>query len=124
MATPKQGTLLRLSLRPATAIMVLSGLMIMMACGGPGAGADGLIDQETFIASYVDLRMTALGTEVGELDDALRAEVLERNGVSEQDLVDFVESHGEDVALMQDIWDEIEARMDASGPTADSVPRG
>jgi hypothetical protein len=103
---------------------LFSGLTIVVACGGPGTGADGLIDQETFITSYVDLRMTALATEVGELDDTLRAEVLERNGVSEQSLVDFVEHHGEDLALMQDIWDEIESRMDASGPSADSVPRG
>ena len=115
---------MRRSLRPATTLAIVLGLTTVTACGGSGADADGLIDQETFIASYVDLRMTALGTEVGELDDALRAQVLERNGVSEGDLVDFVESHGEDVALMQDIWDEIESRMDATAPTADSVPRG
>jgi hypothetical protein len=93
-----------------------------MGCGDSGTDADSPVDQETFIASYVDLRMTALGTETGELDDALRAEVLERNGVSEEELVAFVELHGEDVSLMQDIWDEIESRMDASGPTPDSVP--
>jgi hypothetical protein len=95
-----------------------------MGCWDSGANADGSIDRETFIASYVDLRMTALGTEIGELDDALRAEVLERNGVSEEDLVAFVELHGEDVEFMQDIWDEIESRMDVTAPTADSVPRG
>jgi hypothetical protein len=95
-----------------------------MGCGGSGANADGPIDQETFIASYVDLRSTALRTETGELDDALRAEVLERNGVSEEDLLAFVELHGEDVSLMQDIWDEIESRMDAARPTQDTVPGG
>jgi hypothetical protein len=99
-------------------------LATLTGCGDSGSNPDGPVDQETFIASYVDLRTTALGTETGELDDALRAEVLERNGVSEGDLLAFVELHGEDVALMQDIWDEIESRMDASGPTPDSVPGG
>ncbi len=103
---------------------VLMALMAVVACGDSGEATAGTVDQETFIATYVDLRTTALGTEVGELDDALRAEVLERNGVSEADLVDFIEIHGENVALMQSIWDEIELRMDAAPPPADSVPQG
>ncbi len=112
---------MRRSLLPAASLAFALGLTTVVACADSGA-ADGPMDPETFIATYVDLRMTALSTEVGELDDALRAEVLERNGASEEDLVAFVEIHGEDVALMQEIWDEIELRLDATGPTADSIP--
>lgn len=115
---------MRRSLRPPAALAVALGLATLMGCGDSGANPDGPVDPETFIATYVDLRMTALSTEIGELDDALRAEVLERNGVTEEDLVAFVELHGEDVSLMQEIWDEIESRMDVADPTPDTVSGG
>jgi hypothetical protein len=36
----------------------------------------------------------------------------------------FVELHGEDVAFMQGVWDDIEILLDADRPEADSVPGG
>ena len=32
-------------------------------------------------------------------------------GVTAQDLLDFVDTHGEDVEFMRDLWTEVETRM-------------
>jgi hypothetical protein len=110
------------ALDPVSTYIVLLCAGLAAACGG--RGDDVILDRDTFIATYVDLRKTALTTQTGELDDPLRAEVLARHGVSEEDMTRFVEVHGEDVAFMQGVWDDIEILLDADRPEADSVPGG
>jgi len=71
------------------------------------------LDREDFIATYVELRAAVIRSESHELSDEERARILSDHGVTEQEFLDFVEIHGDDVAFMRGVWDEIEARLDA-----------
>ena len=61
----------------------------------------------------MDLRTAAIRTEGRLLDDADRASVLSRHGVTEDQLMAFAQLHGEDVEFMRGVWDEVEGRLDA-----------
>ena len=94
------------------------GLALALAaasCGGdgPAPAADGGIDRETFIATYVDLRATTIRRDCFAISDAQREQVLARRSVTEEELLSFVELHGEDADFMRAVWDEVEARLDA-----------
>ena len=98
-------------LRAATLLLTLSAF----ACSGESTASpdEAGLDRETFIATYVDLRTAVIRGESHELSDQERARILSAHGVTEADLTDFVDTHGEDVALMREVWDEVEARLDA-----------
>ena len=59
----------------------------------------------------MDLRTAALSSGSPDLGDEVRDSILAVYDVTAQDLLDFVETHGEDVEFMRDLWTEIEARM-------------
>jgi hypothetical protein len=71
-------------------------------------------EREEFIGSYVDLRTAAVNVGSTDIGDDVRDSILTVYGVSEQDLLDFVETHGEDVEFMSALWTEVEARLVAS----------
>ncbi|MEQ9399884.1 MAG: hypothetical protein RJQ04_12050 [Longimicrobiales bacterium] len=106
-------------------LFVASGLALitfLAACGGDPSAATGVIDREIFVATYVDLRVTALHGS-GELSEAQRTAVLERHSVTEGQLTAFVDAHAQDLDFMRDVWNDVEARLDAtrSRPDPDSV---
>lgn len=103
--------MIRSSTRHAAFLALALGFF---ACGGePTASPDAVgLDRETFIATYVDLRVAVGRHGTHELTDAERTRILADHGVAEADFLDFVEIHGTDVAFMRAVWDEIEARMD------------
>lgn len=82
------------------------------ACAGGGTETPEVIDREVFIDAYVDLRVIAVGSEDGVVDDMERSEVLGRHGITEADLLDFAEAHGADAEFMRDVWAEIERRLE------------
>lgn len=90
------------------------GLAATAACGSPPTPdeAEGGLHRETFIATYVDLRVAALRNE-GVMDPRLKESVLANHEVTDEELVDFAERHGRDVAFMRDVWNEVESRMDS-----------
>lgn len=98
--------------RAALAIVVSVACLLLVSCD-LGSGPSDVIDRETFIATYVDLRRAALTATDGELDDEARTEVLERHGVTEEDLLHFADAHGDDVDFLRSLWTEVEARMDS-----------
>jgi hypothetical protein len=82
--------------------------------GGPAdAPAAASVDQEAFVATYVDLRATAVRSEKGTIDAEQRREILDRHGVTEAGLLAFAEEHGEDVDYMRAVWDDVEAKLDS-----------
>ena len=91
--------------RPAALLLVLGTL----ACSGGSADS---IDREVFIATYVDLRMAALETDSARIGIAERDEILQRHGVSADDMKTFTEVHSGDLDFMRDVWNEVEVRMD------------
>jgi hypothetical protein len=91
---------------------VLLGTLLLgsTACGG--GPRDDSMDRELFVATYVDLRITASETFGLRLGDSEREEVLARHGVSAAELYYFAEAHAEDLEFMRDVWNEVEFRLD------------
>jgi len=104
-------------LRPAPWLRALALALTLAAtsCGGETStpSAQGGLDRETFVATYVDLRAVAIRSDSFAITDAQRATILSRHGVTEETLLGFAEIHGEDVSFMRSVWDEVEARLDA-----------
>lgn len=98
---------------PAPLAAVLAAALLAAACGRAPSTAGGGLDRETFVATYVELRAAAVRQGTAELSDAARTEVLTRMGVTEEELIAFVEAHGEDVDFMRAVWDEVEGRLEA-----------
>lgn len=99
-------------------------LILALACAGGEATPSAPIDRETFVETYVDLRIAALE----QMDLQIRAQdrnrILDERSVTEEDLLAFVEAHGGDVPFMQQVWDDVEARIQArSVPAPDTVPQ-
>jgi hypothetical protein len=77
-----------------------------------------VIDRETFIATYVDLRAAAVTTPDFRLPPDVREEILARHGVSGEDLVGFAPAYGRDLELMNEVWTEVERRLQESDARA------
>ena len=98
---------------------VIAALVLFGSCRGGGEPED-VIDRETFIATYVDLRVAALSSPTGTLSDADRMRVLREHGVSEQELLAFAEARGGDPVYMTAVWEEVQARLAATPYAPDS----
>jgi antitoxin (DNA-binding transcriptional repressor) of toxin-antitoxin stability system len=82
------------------------------ACdGGPGDSREDGISAEAFVAAYVDLRVRALRTPGGDVTDAGRDSILTSHGITEQDLLAFVERHGRDVPMISEVWDSVDSKL-------------
>ncbi len=68
-------------------------------------------ERERFINAYVDLRVASLRMQTSEIGEPVRDSLLAVYDMTEDDLVDFVEEHGADVAFMRDVWNDIETRI-------------
>lgn len=108
--------------RPLLLALALGLLAGAGACDDGPAAYDGPIDRETFVATYVDLRLSALGVPTGIVTDAERTRVLEKHGVREDDLLGFADAWGSDPAAMRSIWEDVERRLRAAaGESPDST---
>jgi len=109
--------------RKRHAIVLLSTVLAIItgACGGDEETpvVEGVIDRETFIQVYVDLRNEAVRDPDLTLSDEARVAVLTRHGVDESDLMAFVDAYGRNLDYMNDVWTEVEQRVEALPP----VPR-
>ena len=100
------------SLPSALGLVGLLVVVLVTSCGrGTAEPSVETMDREAFIATYVDLRSAALTTTALSITPAERDSVLTLHEVSEADLLLFVEVHGRDAVLMQDLWNEVEARI-------------
>lgn len=102
-------------IRPPAAAIAALLLVVLPLVGGceDSSRPRGVIDRETFVESYVALRIAALERPGSELPEARRDSVLEAHGVTEEELLAFAEAYGDDVATMDAIWAEIQARLDS-----------
>ncbi len=90
---------------------------LVVGCGP--STPEGLIEEETFIATYVELRIAAFDTDSARLADADRQAILTANGVTEDDLLEFVRVHSTNLDYMRDVWNEVEVRLDRSPEVAE-----
>ena len=104
----------------------LSAAILLLALGGCGAGsaaqmADAVIDDDRFAQVIVELRHAERDAEVEDLENR-RKEILERHGVSAEDLLRFVEVRGGDLDEMIELWKKIDDALNPEEPTPDPLP--
>jgi hypothetical protein len=101
-------------------------LLTTAACGGGGEvpHVEGVIDRETFIEAYVDVRAETLDGAELNLTNEERDRILARHGVDATSLLSFVEAYGRELEFMNEVWAEVERRLDArpAGPPPGSDP--
>jgi hypothetical protein len=93
-----------------------------MACSGDEVSPEEAltINRELFLSTYIDLRVAALGTDSGKIGVPDRARILAEKGVSEEDLLEFVEVHGRNIELMSEIWTAVDSALTTLRLQADS----
>lgn len=90
--------------------VALAGWIVVSACS---SGIEpNLPSQSEFVESYVALRMAAVASPSGVITTAERDSILEEQGVSAEELLAFAEVYGGDAAFMQQVWLEVEDRME------------
>lgn len=106
--------------RYATAILSAAVLATSAACGDQGVPVvEGVIDRQTFIETYVDLRAAAVRAEDLTIPEEERDRILERHGVDEQSLLAFVDAYGAELDFMNELWAEVERRVEALPPVGE-----
>ena len=91
--------------------IIVSTIVVMLCSSCSGGTTDppeDTAEREAFIGAYLDLRATLLSGPSTDLDNEARDSILSAYGVTDQDLVDFIDMHGEDVEFMRDLWTEVE----------------
>ena len=104
----------------------------LAACAAASCGAKddpAVIDRAVFIDTYVDLRKAALAAPSHTHTAADRERVLEEHGVTDQDLLHFVDVRGADPQYMVRLWTDIGNRLplaplppSAGGPSEPAKP--
>jgi hypothetical protein len=98
-------------------------LCLSFACGGEQAPeAAGTIPRDIFVGTYVELRMAALHAPDGRVTPAAKAEILEAKGVTEADLLEYVDVHGARVQFMVEVWAEIDDTLRSLRTEDDPAP--
>jgi len=117
------------SVRRFQLILLLLGLLFSSACSSDGSEVDGTpaISRSDFIEAYVDLRVAALRIPGEELTVEARDRVLQELGLTEDDLIHFIEVHGRDAQFMRRVWEEVdsiitEKRGLPAGPSQRGTP--
>ena len=101
-----------MTVAPKAILASLVAMTLSWSCGGGATDVpEDAVAREQFIGAYLDLRIAALSSGATTLVDEIRDSVLAINDVTEQDLLDFVDSHGEDVEFMRNLWTEVESRL-------------
>lgn len=97
-------------------------LLAMASCASDTAQpASDVIDRATFVDTYVDLRLAAVQSPDFRVSAQERDEILARHGIRGEDLIRFAEAYGRDLELMNEVWTEVEERLQNS--SADATPR-
>lgn len=96
--------------------------LVAAACGltDPAGGGD-VIDRETFIEVYVELRRAGEASADSAEFRRRRDAILDAHDLDAEALEAFVRAHGDDVRLLSEVWDTIRARLESPPPQTDSA---
>lgn len=106
-------------MKPIHALQLPAILALSLLIGCGSSAPEGIIEEETFIETYVALRVAALGTDSSRVADDDRQAILAAHQITEDDLLDFVRFHAADLEYMREVWNEVELRMDRSPEVAE-----
>lgn len=98
--------------RSLSSCLAVLTILVGTGCGDMPLPLEVDLDRETFVATYVDLRLAALETPDGRLPEPRRDSILRVHGVTAEQLLEFAEVRGRDPEYMSAVWDEVLARMD------------
>jgi hypothetical protein len=108
-----------LILRPAAGF---SAALAIITCGGDTANVPAdVMDRETFIATYVDLREAAIASSDFRITEGQRTAILARHGVDGESLLRFADVHGRDLDYMNAVWTEVDARLAEPPPDGEAA---
>ncbi len=97
--------------RPSIIASMLALTLCWSCSGGTTDVSEDTVGRETFIRVYVDLRAAALTLEETDTGLEVRDSILAAHGVTGEDLLEFVDTHGERVEFMSEIWSEVEGLL-------------
>lgn len=97
----------------AAALCAVLALAAVGCSGDQVRLVEGVIDRDTFIETYVDLRIETLQGPESGLTDEQRDQVLALHGVTAESLLGFVDAYGRELEYMNEVWSEIERRFEA-----------
>lgn len=108
-----------MSIRHVTFACVL--LLTLSACGAEEevVVVPGVIDRETFIEAFVDLRVQTLESSQIHLTTEERDRILASHGVDAEDLVGFVDAYGRELDYINHVWSDIAQRLDSLAPAVE-----
>ena len=87
-------------------------LCALAACAGERTPeTPDTISRDAFVGTYVELRMAALRSPDGRVDPSHRDEILAAAGVTDADMLEFVDVNARRVQLMVEVWGEIDDTM-------------
>ncbi len=104
--------------RALGAALFVAAALAAAGCDDPGGEA---ISREQFVESYVALRVAELRSPGAVIPDAEREAVLAELEITEEDLVGFAETHGGDVGFMEEVWGEVESKLNQLRSRPDTV---
>ena len=94
---------------------IIASMVALMLCWSCSAGTTDIpedtVGREAFISVYVDLRAAALTLRPTETGLDVRDSILAAHGVTGDDLLEFVDTHGERVEFMSRMWSEVEGLL-------------
>lgn len=111
--------------------LILSAVLsvILAGCGGyPSGSSESPLSPAEFVEIVVEIRESE--REVADEDSAAqlfaerRREVLERHDTSEEELRAFLVANAENLALLEQVWDTINARLTFTPPGLDTIGEG
>jgi hypothetical protein len=113
------------SLRISDLILVATALVLSSSCAGevPESATAGVISREAFIEAYVELRVEALKSDDQEIPLEARDRILGGLGLTEEDLLQFVDRRGRDVQFMRRVWEEVDSIMTSRRGLPDTPDR-
>ncbi len=99
------------------ASLALGTFLLLAACGGPQGHPP--ISRQDYVDTYVEILRAS--DEAGNELDAAQAsqEILERRGISEDDLLKYARYYDNDTEYLANVWMEIEMRL--RNPEPDST---
>jgi hypothetical protein len=82
-----------------------------VACTRAGVNprADEAISREAFVQTYFELRVAGLRSPQIEISIEARDSILANRGLTEEDLLTFVDVWGSDPEVMRGIWEEVDS---------------
>ena len=87
-------------------------LTVCWSCSGDATDVpEDTVAREVFIGAYLDLRVAVLSSGTTEIGGDVRDSILAVYGVTGEELLEFIDTYGENVEFMRDLWTEIEGQL-------------